>query len=428
MKGVPISSAKMTENEYPLVTEPREGTPPVASTSSQIQLAIRKLAKGTGPFAIDTERASGFKYYPRAYLIQIKREGAPIALIDPSHVSSLGALAQILSEDEWILHAADQDLPCLRELGLVPRRLFDTEIAAQLLGYKHFSLGALVEQIIGVRLAKEHSAANWSLRPLPEDWLNYAALDVEYLIDMQEVLKRDLIAKGRWEWAQEEFAAIRHARPKTAPVEPWRKIPGRGKLKSRRELAILRSLWTVREEVAKENDLAPGLIISNRNLIELVRQQPKTKRDMMKFRQMRDRKVAPYLTNFTTALRQAWNLEERFCPSVKEVLEPGQPPKPRAWDGLRPAAAAKLKALSEAVNTKAAELDIPHELLLRPRIRQKVIWNWDENHDALTELRQYGAREWQIKIMGETVEQILREPSEIKRKRPRKKATPTTPK
>lgn len=413
---------KTTDQELPLVTEPAEGTPPVATTSSQIQLAIRKLAAGTGPFAIDTERASGFKYYPRAYLIQIKREGAPITLIDPTHVSSLGALAQVLSEDLWVLHAADQDLPCLKELGLVPRRIFDTEVAAQLLGYKHFSLGALVEQIMGVRLAKEHSAANWSMRPLPTDWLNYAALDVEYLLPMRKILLEALIERGRWEWAQEEFATIRHARPKPQLAEPWRKLPGRGKLRSRRELAILRALWTVREEVARENDLAPGIIISNRNLIELVKMQPKTKRDMMRFRQMRDRRVAPYLTQFATALRQAWTLDEKFCPSVKEILDPGQPPKPRAWDGLRPAAAVKLKALSEAVNEKAAELDIPHEMLLRPRIRQSVIWNWDEKHDAVTELRQYGAREWQIQIIGETVDDILREPTQVKRKRARTKS------
>ena len=142
---------------------------------------------------MDAERASGFRYSNRAYLVQIRRAGAGTVLIDPvSHggdsVEVLAPVAEVLADDEWVLHAADQDLPCLAEIGIRPSALYDTELAGRLANYDRVNLAAMVQRLLGLQLTKGHGAADWSKRPLPEEWLNYAALDVEVLVDLREAL------------------------------------------------------------------------------------------------------------------------------------------------------------------------------------------------------------------------------------------------
>ena len=159
---------------YTLVASPAEGVPDVVRTPEALAAATAALAAGHGPVAIDTERAHGFRYSGRAYLIQLRREDAGTVLVDPiafagdDERAHLGALADALGDAEWIVHAATQDLPCLAEVDLLPRRLFDTELGGRLLGLPRVSLGALTEQALGKSLAKEHSASDWSRRPLPE--------------------------------------------------------------------------------------------------------------------------------------------------------------------------------------------------------------------------------------------------------------------
>ncbi|HTY27834.1 MAG TPA: ribonuclease D, partial [Mycobacterium sp.] len=179
----PDTTGDEAPDAIPLL-HPAEGVPPVSVTVDEIAAAAERLAAGTGPFAVDAERASGFRYSNRAYLIQIRRTGAGTVLIDPvNHGSSpidvLEPVAHVLAEDEWILHAADQDLPCLAEVGLRPPSLYDTELAGRLAGFERVNLAAMVQRLLGLGLAKGHGAADWSKRPLPADWLNYAALDVE---------------------------------------------------------------------------------------------------------------------------------------------------------------------------------------------------------------------------------------------------------
>src|SRR4030095_12945005 len=123
-------------------------------------------------------------------------------------VAARRPLATALAEGEWVLHAASQDLACLAELGMKPRRLFDTELAARLAGFERVGLAALTEQLLGFTLEKHHSAADWSTRPLPQAWLSYAALDVELLVELRDALAAELIAQGKDEWAAEEFAAL----------------------------------------------------------------------------------------------------------------------------------------------------------------------------------------------------------------------------
>ena len=172
----------------------------------------QKLAAGTGPVAVDAERASGFRYSQRAYLVQLRRAGAGTVLIDPIPLSSdLHELDPVLTGPEWVLHAASQDLPCLAEVGLAPTSLFDTELAGRLAGLPRVGLGPLVEQLLGLSLEKGHGAADWSRRPLPDDWLVYAALDVEVLAELRDVLAALLAEQGVFltdsEWVEDEVNA-----------------------------------------------------------------------------------------------------------------------------------------------------------------------------------------------------------------------------
>jgi len=205
--------------------ELRDGLPPLTETPPALAEACRALAAATGPVAIDAERASGYRYSSRAYLIQLRREGAGTVLVDPIGFESLAPLQEALAGTEWILHAATQDLPCLTEVGLTPAVLFDTELAGRLLGYPRVGLATLVETLLGYRMKKEHSAADWSTRPLPVPWLEYAALDVEVLSELRDVLSRELHEAGKEEWARQEFEALRSFAP-VVRTDPWRRTSG----------------------------------------------------------------------------------------------------------------------------------------------------------------------------------------------------------
>ena len=171
-----------------LIATPAGGVPRLTDTRAGLEACAAALAAGTGPVAVDAERASGIRYGQRAMLVQLKREGAGIWLVDPEALDGLAPLQEALAGVEWILHAASQDLPCLAEQGLRPDRLFDTELAARVVGLPRVGLAAVLEELLGVTLAKEHSAADWSVRPLPEAMLTYAALDVELLVPLREAL------------------------------------------------------------------------------------------------------------------------------------------------------------------------------------------------------------------------------------------------
>ena len=170
----------------------RDPLPPVIEDATALRDYCDAVAAGSGPVALDAERASGYRYSQRAYLVQVRREGAGSALIDPIATGDLTVLDDAIGDIEWILHAATQDLACLAEVGLRPRRLFDTEHAGRLLNLPRVGLASLVEHYLDHSLAKEHSAADWSTRPLPEPWLVYAALDVEVLIEIRDLIEADL--------------------------------------------------------------------------------------------------------------------------------------------------------------------------------------------------------------------------------------------
>ncbi len=213
--------------------------------------------------------------------MQLRRSGAGTALIDPIPLADLSTLDEAIADAEWVLHAASQDLPCLAEVGLRPRRLFDTELAARLAGFERVGLAALTEQLLGYRLEKHHSAADWSSRPLPESWLTYAALDVEMLTDLRDVLAAELARQGKQEWAAEEFAALVlwGTRPPRVRAEPWRRTSGIHRVRGPRAQARVRALWYARDQIAVRRDTAPGRVLPDSAIIAAAELDPKDETD-----------------------------------------------------------------------------------------------------------------------------------------------------
>lgn len=245
-------------------------------TAEALRDATTALRAGTGPVAVDAERASGFRYGHRAFLVQLRRQEAGTVLIDPVACPDLSGVDAALADTEIVLHAAGQDLPCLAELGFRPRRLFDTELAGRLLGYPKVGLGTLVEEVLGLTLEKTHSAADWSARPLPQEWLRYAALDVEVLVELRDTLAEQLAEQGKTIWAEQEFAAILAAKPGPPRTDPWRRTSGIHRVRSRRGLATVRELWLERDLIAQRRDISPTRILPDAAIVEAARAAPDT--------------------------------------------------------------------------------------------------------------------------------------------------------
>ncbi|MFJ9828758.1 ribonuclease D [Streptomyces sp. NPDC101160] len=380
--------------------EPREGIPPVVATEDALAEVIAAFAAGRGPVAVDAERASGYRYGQRAYLVQLRREGAGTALIDPVGCPDLSGLGEALAGTEWILHAATQDLPCLRDIGMVPTRLFDTELAGRLAGFPRVGLGAMVESVLGYALEKGHSAVDWSTRPLPEPWLRYAALDVELLVDLRDELEKELDRQGKLEWALEEFDAIASAPPAPPRKDPWRRTSGMHKVRRRRQMAVVRELWTARDRVAQRRDVSPGKVLSDSAIVEAALALPPNAGALSALPGFGQRMGRRQLEQWQAAVDRAKDLPDA------ELPQPGQPvagpPPPRAWADKDPAAAARLAAARTAVSALAEELNLPQENLITPDTVRRVCWeppapvNPDTVAAALTG---YGARAWQVGLV-----------------------------
>ncbi|WP_019631368.1 ribonuclease D [Actinomadura atramentaria] len=391
--------------------EPREGVPPVLTTAAELDRAIAAFAAGTGPVAVDAERASGYRYGQRAYLIQLRRRGAGSALIDPIALPDLSGLDAALADAELVLHAANQDLPCLAEVGLVPRRLFDTELAGRLLGYPRVGLGSMVENVLGFLLEKGHSAADWSTRPLPEDWLKYAALDVELLVELRDALAERLAETGKLAWALEEFAAILDAPPKPPRADPWRRTSGIHKVRNRRALGIVRELWETRDRIARERDLSPGRVLQDAAIVELATKPPRTAADLTALPSMRNRGARRHQAQWLRAVHRARAMPDRELP---EPSVPGDgPPPAHRWAERDPVAAARLAAARAAVTALADKHEMPAENLVQPDAVRRLAWTppGDASAEAVGDaLRALGVREWQIGLVAEPVAAALRHP------------------
>jgi ribonuclease D len=398
--------------EPPLLTL-RDGLTAVVDTEAGLADLVEKLGAGSGPVAIDAERASGYRYSSRAYLIQLRREGSGTFLLDPIPFGSLPTLQEVLDGTEWILHAATQDLPCLAEVGLRPSALFDTELAGRLLGYPRVGLATLVESLLGARLAKEHSAVDWSTRPLPQPWLEYAALDVEVLVELRTLLEAELIAAGKDEWARQEFEYLRGFEP-TPRFEAWRRTSGVHRVRGRRGLGAVRALWEVRDSLAEQRDVTPGRIIPDAAIVAAAQALPTDRDTLLSTKGFHGRGAERYASRWVAALREVAEMPESELPTRSPRGD--GPPLPRAWAEKDPVAARRLALARDAMTARAEELNLPVENVLTPDYLRRTLWTPPSTRDAerlgaavADQLAGYGARPWQVEIAGPIlVEAILK--------------------
>ncbi|WP_204694994.1 ribonuclease D [Geodermatophilus bullaregiensis] len=378
---------------------PRDGLPPVIETSSALEDYADALRAGTGPVAVDAERASGYRYGQRAYLVQLRRAGAGTGLVDPVPLPDLSAVQSAIADAEWVLHAANQDLPCLAEIGLVPARVFDTELAARLAGLPRVGLGAVVESLLGFSLQKGHSAADWSTRPLPQEWLVYAALDVEVLVDLRDALAALLEEQGKTEWARQEFAAVLAAGPPAPKADPWRRTSGVHGLRNRRQLGMLRSLWQARDDLARKRDVAPGRVLPDSAMVSAVQADPQTEGALLELPVFRGRANRKLVGTWFGALARGRALPEAELPPHSR---PGEGPPPvNRWADRDPAAATRLQAARAGLAELSEKHSVPVENLVSPDLVRRLVWIPPEPRDPETvaaTLRAGGAREWQVEL------------------------------
>jgi ribonuclease D len=400
---------------------PADGVPDLAVSVRQIEAAARLLDRGRGPFAVDAERASGFRYSNRAYLIQIRRAGAGTVLIDPvSHggdpLTALRPVAEVLGSDEWILHSADQDLPCLAEVGMRPPALYDTELAGRLAGFDRVNLATMVERLLGQGLAKGHGAADWSKRPLPADWLNYAALDVELLIELRSAISGVLAEQGKTGWATEEFDYLRAAGARDiAPLprrDRWRRTSGIHRVRDRRGLAAVRELWTARDRIAQRRDIAPRRVLPDSAIIDAALANPKTVEDLVALPVFGGRNQRRSAETWLAALEAARQSKD----PPEEAEAPNGPPPPSRWGRRKPEAAARLEAARAALGEVSERVHVPTENLVAPDLVRRLCWDWEPAPDpdeAVDEFLRAGqARAWQRELVDPALARALQPPED----------------
>jgi ribonuclease D len=384
----------------------RESLAPVYYVERPDELlgAVESLNQGSGPLAIDAERASGFKYGNRAYLIQVHRSGTDIFLIDPISLSELeewSTFRAFCNELPWILHAATQDLGCLAEIGLMPPELIDTELGSRLLGLPRVGLGAACEQLLGFRLAKEHSAADWSIRPIPSSWLNYAALDVDVLPELSRVLLEQLEHANKTDWAKQEFMNLLSFKPKPQSPDKWRTMSGLHEVKDPRRLAIARELWTAREALAVKLDVSPGRLVPDSSIVALVKSSVSSRSELSSFSAFNGRASRTYLDTWWEAY--SIGLTAKELPELK-VPNTGIP-NHRSWPTRYPDADERLKLLRPVIAEIAEAEELPGENLLQPDLLRRVAWQPEESIDQ--QLIALGARPWQVELVARKLSDAL---------------------
>jgi len=277
-------------------------------------------------------------------------------------------------------------------------------------------LAAVVEHYLGLTLAKEHSAVDWSTRPLPEPWLRYAALDVEVLVQVRDLMAGDLAEQDKTEWAEQEFDALTRFTGPPVRLEPWRRTSGLHKVRNRRGAAMVRELWQTRDAIAVENDIAPGRVLPDAALVDLAVKAPKTEADILLAGTGRgSRLVRRYQEQWLNALERVRQLPEAELPAL--TVRSDGPPPARAWADRDPVAAARLTQARAALGEFALAHQVPVENLLSPDYLRRMLWAPEQyaagsSLDSISQaLRKLGARQWQIDIAGPIIEEAINRPA-----------------
>lgn len=408
-----MSDSEVTTIEIPLLKNPRVSDVRFVTTADELDRGVRDILNGEGPLGVDAERASGFKYSQRAYLVQLYRTNGPILLIDPISVladdqSAFERLQVAIGELEWVLHAASQDLPCLNELGLRPNKLFDTELAGRLAGFDKVGLGSIVARCLGYQLAKEHSAVDWSTRPLQDSWLTYAALDVDVLPELRNAMHEELSAQDKLDWAEQEFAALCLFQPKPPKVDRWRGVSGLHSVKDQRALAIAKALWDARETLAIKLDVSPSRLLPDSSILEVVNSKPRGKAELAANKKFAGRASRSYLDIWWQAIERGNSTMD--LPPLRMPLV--GIPSHRTWATKHPDKDARLQRVKAVVAELAGNVGMPTENLLSPEALRTICWEFDGESESAVKLRlsELGARNWQAALTSQPIAAALPDP------------------
>jgi ribonuclease D len=355
----------------------------------QVDRFLKEISDVT-ELALDTEGASFHRFLDRIYLLQLStREHS--AIIDPLPIGSPTGLGQLLESKsvEVVFHDADYDLRLLhQDYGWHVTNIFDTRIASQLLGIKSFGLAALLEQFFDVKLDKKHQRADWSMRPLTPDMLEYAAQDTRYLLQLRDHMKGELTRRGRLHWAQEEFAKIEGTRWEAEEsMEGFLRLKGARDL-SRPELAVLREVANWRDTVAAQLDRATFRVMGNEVLLELARRAPKSASELSAIKGMPKGMIERAGADMVAAVRRGVEVPEAELPKFPRGVRWN---KDRDFDDR----VARLKAVRDSAATRL-ELD-PGVLCSRERL-ENIARSGAKTIDDLASVPDL--RRWQIEEMG----------------------------
>lgn len=405
MLGLP---ADFTVPDVIPLNTPSVPVPSIINTERALERAAESLRAASGPVAVDTERAQGIRYGIRAFLVQLKREDK-LYLIDPEAFSDLRIINDALADAEWIIHAATQDFPSLDLLGMRPRLLFDTELGARLAGLERVNLGAVVEELLGYKLEKKHSQEDWSQRPLPESWLNYACLDVDVLADLRDALEEILEDQGKLEYARQEFAylcSLPPADPAAKKAERWRKTKGRNTLRSVPQLTALRNLWFERDKLAQKKDIDSKALLSDAALVEAAQKMPRNVPAIMAIPGFRTRLLKREGPRWVRAIVSASRGED----PVPYTIPATAPPPLKAWETKRPISLEILSEVRKIVQRESERLNIPAQNIISADCIRRLCWDPPEpySQEALLEaLRSHDVRPWQIEILAPDLHEVF---------------------
>ena len=372
-------------------------TPIYLDTSNTVDAFFASIAN-SHILALDTEGASFHRFVDRIYLLQLSTR-EQTAIIDPLPVAKPAGLGALLEDPgvEIVFHDADYDLRLLhQDYGWHTRNIFDTRVAAQLLGIRAFGLAALLERYFGVKLDKKHQRADWSMRPLTQGMLDYAAQDTIHLLELRDRLKAELERSGRWDWAREEFGLLEGTRWNTEDAaNAFLRIKGARDL-SRRELAILRELVPWRDAIAGQLDRATFRVLGNEQLLDISKQQPSSRDMLAAIKGMPRGLLESKGGELLEAVKRGQAVADADLPRF---------PKAQRWD-RDPDFDSRVNALKTARDAAAARLDLdPGVLCSRDRMEAVARKNpaSREELDSVQELRR-----WQVRELGEAFVNALK--------------------
>ncbi|MFC0266108.1 HRDC domain-containing protein [Alloscardovia macacae] len=426
-----------------LLAEPAGGVPDVVETRQQFDTFIHHYEASDGPVAADAERASGYRYGHRDFLVQLKREGAPIALLDIEALKDervdWNAFNRLVTGEPWIIHDSLQDLPGFTDIGLKVDSLFDTEMAARLLGATRFGLSSVTEKYLGVTLAKEHSGSDWSYRPLNRDMRNYAALDVEVLIELRSILITELKKAGKWDWALEEFEHLLEKGTAVADPhpQPWRRVSHITEVNADpRALAVVKELWETREKLAEELDIAPTLLLEDASIIEAAKRKPRNARQFRAIRRLnervrvqtsddeRNKMYERYASVQRNVKPKAWKeaIDRALAMPMAQVAsevelvggekrQQGSSPRSmKQWKEHHPERYARLTKARELIGQVSQDTHTPVEVLMKPQYIRNLCWQADADYSVsgIEEfLAEQGARNWQVSLLAPSLSKVI---------------------